>query len=236
MRILFAASGWPTHYMSMVPLAWALRAAGHEVWVAAQPSMHITIVRSGMPAVPVGVDVDYVAVRKRTLPHERSDGAGSRDAAELRDAAEQDDGGLFGAWNEATSAALDDTVAFARAWRPDLVVGDTMAPAALVAAHVLGVPGVRHLWGPDILGTPEGAKVLDILPGYREQYERHGVTVAGDPAHRTVSPARRVFNSRGARTAVAAVGPVQRDGGRTRLARHNAGQATGVRHLGHLHH
>lgn len=188
MRILFAASGWPTHYMSMVPLAWALRAAGHEVWVAAQPSMHITIVRSGMPAVPVGVDVDYVAVRKRTLPHERSDGAGSRDAAELRDAAERDDGGLFGAWNEATSAALDDTVAFARAWRPDLVVGDTMAPAALVAAHVLGVPGVRHLWGPDILGTPEGAKVLDILPGYREQYERHGVTVAGDPAHRTVSP------------------------------------------------
>ncbi|MFD9286720.1 nucleotide disphospho-sugar-binding domain-containing protein [Streptomyces sp. NPDC060030] len=188
MKVLFAASGWPTHYMSMVPLAWALRAAGHEVRVAAQPSMHATILRSGMPAVPVGSDVDYVAVRKRTLSHERADGAGHRDPAELRDAAERDEGGLFGAWNEATSAALDDTVAFARAWRPDLVVGDTMAPAALVAAHVLGVPGVRHLWGPDILGTSEGVKILDILPGYREQYERHGVSAPGDPAHRTVSP------------------------------------------------
>nr|AXB74585.1 glycosyltransferase [Streptomyces roseiscleroticus] len=187
-RVLFAASGWPTHYMAMVPLAWALRTAGHDVRVAAQPSMHPVIVRSGMPAVGVGPDVDFAAVRRRTLPHERRDTDRPETAEELRAAAERDDGGLFRAWNEATTAALDDTVAFARAFRPDLIIGDTMAPAALVAAHVLGVVGVRHLWGPDILGSPNGEKILDVLPGYWEQFERHGVRPFGDPAHRTVSP------------------------------------------------
>ncbi|MEU4209194.1 nucleotide disphospho-sugar-binding domain-containing protein [Streptomyces sp. NPDC026206] len=200
MKVLFAASGWPTHYVAMVPLAWALRAAGHEVWVAAQPSMHPTIVRSGMPAVRVGPDVDFVAVRKRTLPHEKRDGDGPRTEAELREAARQDDGGLFSAWGEATSAALEDTVALARAWRPDLVIGDTMAPSALVAAHVLGVPGVRHLWGPDILGSEGGEKVLDVLPGYWDQYERFGVTAEGDPAHRTVSPCPPSLQAPGAPT------------------------------------
>ncbi|MBQ0825036.1 nucleotide disphospho-sugar-binding domain-containing protein [Streptomyces tagetis] len=189
MRVLFTASGWPTHYMAMVPLAWALRTAGHDVRIAAQPSMHPAIVRSGMPAVAVGPDVDFAAVRRRTLPHERRETDRPGTAEELREAAERDDGGLFRAWNEATTAALDDTVAFARAFRPDLVVGDTMAPAALVAAHVLGAVGVRHLWGPDILGSPGGEKILDVLPGYWEQFERHGVRPSsGDPAHRTVSP------------------------------------------------
>ncbi|MET9297295.1 nucleotide disphospho-sugar-binding domain-containing protein, partial [Streptomyces sp. NPDC003077] len=188
MRVLFVASGWPTHYMAMVPLAWALRAAGHDVRVAAQPSMHPVIVRSGMPAVGVGPDVDFASIRRRTLPHERQGTDRPRTAEELRAAAERDDGGLFRAWNEATTAALDDTVAFARAFRPELVVGDTMAPAALVAAHALGVVGVRHLWGPDILGSPGGERVLDVLPGYWEQFERHGVRPSGDPAHRTVSP------------------------------------------------
>ncbi|MFJ9520155.1 nucleotide disphospho-sugar-binding domain-containing protein [Kitasatospora sp. NPDC101801] len=188
LRVLVTASGWPTHYMAMVPLAWALRAAGHEIRVAAQPSMRPAVVRSGMPMVPVGPDVDYLAVRRRTLPQERADGTPGT-AEDIRAAAEADDGGLFGAWAEATGAALDDTVAFARAWRPDLVIGDTMAPAGLVAAHVLGVPGVRHLWGPDILGSEGGEKLLDILPGYWEPYRRHGLDLRGtDPAHRTVSP------------------------------------------------
>ncbi|MFJ9743108.1 hypothetical protein [Streptomyces sp. NPDC101166] len=165
------------------------RPAGHDVRIAAQPSMHPVIVRSGMPAVAVGLDVDFAAVRRRTLSHERRETDRPGTAEELREAAKRDDGGLFSAWNEATTAALDDIVAFARAFRPDLVIGDTMAPAALVAAHVLGAVGVRHLWGPDILGSPGGEKILDVLPGYWEQFERHGVRPSsGDPAHRTVSP------------------------------------------------
>jgi UDP:flavonoid glycosyltransferase YjiC (YdhE family) len=42
-----------------------------------------------------------------------------------------------------------DLLSFARAWRPDLVVYEPRAYAGLVAAHALGIPAVRHLWGTD---------------------------------------------------------------------------------------
>ena len=40
----------------MVPLAWALRAAGHDVRVAVQPSFAATVTSAGLTAVPVGRD------------------------------------------------------------------------------------------------------------------------------------------------------------------------------------
>ena len=39
MRILFASIAEKTHFLGMVPLAWALQTAGHEVRVASQPEM-----------------------------------------------------------------------------------------------------------------------------------------------------------------------------------------------------
>src|ERR1017187_1851466 len=38
----------------MVPVAWALRAAGHEVRVASQPDLTEVITGAGRPGVPVG--------------------------------------------------------------------------------------------------------------------------------------------------------------------------------------
>src|SRR2546423_5579615 len=46
-------------------------------------------------------------------------------------------------------AMVDDLVAFAQAWRPDVIVYDPLTYAAPITAAVLGVPAVRHLFGPD---------------------------------------------------------------------------------------
>jgi len=65
MKVLFTTWAWPSHFFPMVPLAWALRSAGHEVRVASGPELERTIRDAGLPAVPVGGPVD-IAERHRT--------------------------------------------------------------------------------------------------------------------------------------------------------------------------
>jgi glycosyltransferase len=185
MRVLVATSAWPTHYFIMQPTAIAFRASGHEVLVAAQPSMSAVILRSGLPAVEVGGNVDMVDIRKRTLPfelapHEQPPGPGRLD----------DDGvgEVFRAWQSATLSNLDAMVDLAREWRPALVLADTMCPPGLVAAHVLGVPAIRHLWSTDFLGSRGSEELLASLPGFYEPYRRYDLELEGDPALRTVDP------------------------------------------------
>ncbi|GIG63107.1 glycosyl transferase [Longispora fulva] len=182
MRVLFTASAWPTHIFAVIPLAWAMRAAGHEVRVACQPSMAPTVTQAGLVAVPTGDDVDYLAIRRRILAIEM------RGRPAPGDMDDPDLSQVFDAWREATLGNVGDIVDLARAWRPDLVIADTMSPSGLVAAHVTGVPGVRHLWAPDILGSTVGEQVLGQLPGFYEPYERYGLSVTGDPAVLTVDP------------------------------------------------
>lgn len=189
MRVLFTMSAWPTHYFAMVPVAWAFRGAGHEVRVACQPSMADTVMRSGQAAVPVGPDVDYLAIRKRTLAYELSDDEKPQTEEEWAKILEQDGPkNVFAAWQEATMSNIDDLVALAREWQPDLIVSDTMSPGGLVAARATGVPGLRHLWAPDILGSTEGERIMPMLPGFREPYERYGLEFDGDPASATIDP------------------------------------------------
>jgi UDP:flavonoid glycosyltransferase YjiC (YdhE family) len=62
MRVLFTTFAWPSHYYPMVPLAWALRLAGHEVRMTSQPELLPTMRASGLPVTPVGTDVDLTTV------------------------------------------------------------------------------------------------------------------------------------------------------------------------------
>src|SRR4051812_34880722 len=54
MRVLFTTWDWAGHFFPMVPLGWALRAAGHEVLVATDPGFAPTVTGAGLPALPVG--------------------------------------------------------------------------------------------------------------------------------------------------------------------------------------
>jgi len=183
MRVLVATSPWPTHYFIVQPLAAAFRAAGHEVLVVAQPSMADLVTRSGLPMAAVGSDIDLVEIRRKTLSQELK----ARQKPE--DPARADDGGqVFDTWQRAALANLDPVMNLARAWKPDLVLADTMCPPGLVAAQELGVPGIRHLWGWDFFGSAGSEKILAALPGFYDPYRAYGLDVQGDPALRTVDP------------------------------------------------
>src|SRR5438093_215538 len=103
MRVLFTTWAWPSHYFPQVPLAWALRSAGHEVRMTSQPELLTTMLNSGLPE--------------------------------------------FGRW-----------------WRPDLVVYDPITYAGPLVARLLGVPAVRHLFGPDVTYFGAGSEVACLRP------------------------------------------------------------------------
>lgn len=54
MRVLMTV--WPAaaHLYPVVPLAWALHSAGHEVVVASHPNMAATIASVGLTSIPLG--------------------------------------------------------------------------------------------------------------------------------------------------------------------------------------
>ncbi|MEO6504303.1 MAG: nucleotide disphospho-sugar-binding domain-containing protein [Jatrophihabitantaceae bacterium] len=147
MRVLVSSWGWRSHFYPLVPLAWALRSAGHEVLVASQPSMTEVIVGAGLPAVGVGDDLDFTEVFRGQIGRvatmsERASGAATPGA--LRPAVTSDGGVVRFA-----AAMVGDLVAFGREFAPDLIVFEPQNLAAAVTAAALGVPGVRQLWGPD---------------------------------------------------------------------------------------
>lgn len=189
MKVLFVTSGWPTHFYLVAPLAWAFRVRGHEVRVAVPPSGVATVTGAGLPAVQVGRDIDFMEIRRQTLSHELSDERPETfEELTERFASDGGDGGVLDLWQDASFAATEDLVRLARRWRPDLVIADTMSIGGLVAAHVVGVPAIRHLLATDILGSVDGEGLLDILPGFREHFAQYGVALSGDPAHLTLDP------------------------------------------------
>jgi UDP:flavonoid glycosyltransferase YjiC (YdhE family) len=147
MRVLVSSWGWRSHFYPLVPLAWALRSAGHEVLVASQPSMTEVIVGAGLPAAAVGEDLDFVEVFSGKVGRVATRAERARGAAvpESVTPAVTTDGGVV----RFAAAMVADLVAFGREFRPDLVVFEPQNLAAAVTAAALGVPGVRQLWGPD---------------------------------------------------------------------------------------
>ncbi|WP_082771992.1 nucleotide disphospho-sugar-binding domain-containing protein [Actinoplanes sp. TFC3] len=142
--MMFVTWAWPTHFFPLAQLAWAARAEGHEVVVAAPPELSPTITAAGLPAAPVGAGLDirplagrfFASLVERATPLEWS---------EMR---------AWGPGNLATyrkiaAAMLDDTVAYARAYRPDVVVHDPTSFAGPIAAADTGALPVRHIWGAD---------------------------------------------------------------------------------------
>ncbi len=146
MRVLFVTWAWPSHYYPMVPLAWALRASGHEVMMASQPSLAPTMLGSGLPAVTVGHDLDVQAIHRRDLGRLALQERGPQgERHEIRALSS------FALFTEIALAMAEDFIALARSWAPDLIVYDPCTFAGPLAARLTGVPALRHLFGPDVM-------------------------------------------------------------------------------------
>jgi UDP:flavonoid glycosyltransferase YjiC (YdhE family) len=154
MRILFTSWDWSGHLFPMVPLGWALRAAGHEVLVATDPSFAPTVARAGLPALPVGTRFDSASVIAEQIKarawQPKAPQRHTADAAKNTERTRRRS--LLGVRVavDAAAAQVDDLMEFCRGWRPDLVVFEPFGFAGPLIARLFDIPAVRHLWSMDV--------------------------------------------------------------------------------------
>ncbi|MFF4404970.1 nucleotide disphospho-sugar-binding domain-containing protein [Streptomyces sp. NPDC001404] len=194
MRVLFVTWAWPSHFLPLVQLAWACRAAGHEVLVASQPSLEGEAVGAGLPFAAVGRDLD-IRPLVRPFFSRLVDENRTVEWAEMR---------RWGTANVHTyvllaEAMAEDTTALARHWRPDLVVCEPTTYAGPLAAAAVGVPAVRQLWGADYTYRtrefePDALRELAARLGLTEDVETLGVASVDPcpPSLQTDAPVRRI--------------------------------------------
>ncbi|WP_255955078.1 nucleotide disphospho-sugar-binding domain-containing protein [Streptomyces odontomachi] len=183
MKVLFVPWGLATHYFHMVPLAWAMRAAGHDVRIASQPPCADAVKSTGMLHVTLAEDHDFNA--EFVALAERLRGAHKKlDENELKlKVTDEDRAALrkirFVPFVNSAIHMADDLVRCAEEWRPDLIVADPIVLAAPLAAETIGVPMVHYMWGPALsrqIGLPtNGVPVDEWSEDLVALYERHGV-------------------------------------------------------------
>ncbi len=150
----------------MVPLAWALRSAGHEVRVASEPEFTDSITEAGLTAVAVGPDETL----QERLHRIRGENAPKMAAAvppfvtdslfELGDGARDSLGWEELSWFLGTVVVpgmwivndelVEDLVTYCRFWKPDLVLCDVIAHAGAVAADAVGAAHARMVCWNDL--------------------------------------------------------------------------------------
>ncbi|MGN6758390.1 MAG: glycosyltransferase [Thermomicrobiales bacterium] len=127
MRVLFTAAATPAHFHIQVPVAQALRLAGHDVAFATGPNIVPRIAPLGFPAFPVG--------RPYAPEADRSAEPGDEVPA-VR---------IWRVWERiyvgpAVAERLADVRAVCARWRPDVIVRENAEFAGCVAAEALGLP------------------------------------------------------------------------------------------------
>ncbi len=176
MRVLMTSLAVEAHFNGTVPLAWALRAAGHEVRFASHPALTECITRAGLTTVPVGTDhVHHELVRD--LGEELTNFYRDIDfTGELGDGYTAHKGAntLLTATFYAQAnndSMVDGLVEYARFWQPDLVIWEPFTFAGGVAARATGAAHARLLWGPDLFlrSRQEFRREMEQLPA--EQHD-----------------------------------------------------------------
>ncbi|MEN8655959.1 glycosyltransferase [Streptomyces sp. 21So2-11] len=136
MKVLFLTGGSPSTVFGLTPLATAVRNAGHEVFMGTTGELTPYVTGVGLPAVTLSelTRQDFMSKGPAGLPEEMPEDP----AQQMR---------LVGTWyGRLATACLDALDELVKVWRPDVVVGGTLAYAAPVIAARIGVPYVRHLW------------------------------------------------------------------------------------------
>ncbi|MET9264982.1 nucleotide disphospho-sugar-binding domain-containing protein [Amycolatopsis sp. NPDC004079] len=151
MRVLALPSpSAATHIMAMVPLMWALRAAGHEVLFAGTPDIAGSAHAAGFSFAALGSSENfnrdlYVDPGDRFPVEEWKHRETTRYGRFLVEM-------LADLHADYADAALPDYERFAREWQPDLLLPDSTALIGRVLGGVLGVPVATHRYGVDATG------------------------------------------------------------------------------------
>jgi glycosyltransferase (activator-dependent family) len=160
MRVLFVTYAEKTHFFTMIPLAWALQTAGHEVRVASQVELAETITGAGLAAVPVGFS-DFHRMVKEAGDTEIQLTDPAHDLAET-DREKMTWDFMLGSSTVRVPqyfmiannrSMLTELVAYAKHWKPDLIVWEPFSFSGAVAARISGAAHARLVWSPDVLGN-----------------------------------------------------------------------------------
>lgn len=204
MRVLITMFPWTSHYLAIVPFGWACRLAGHEVRVAAMPTMTSAVLESGLTAVPIGPAggpaeaFERAGIDPRHKPRRSGDGDSEHEKVaqdtlspwpqdwpahpeRLSDAQREAVGriGLFA--SVIGDSQVEDLAAVIRAWKPDVVVHDGTQFAAPVAAALTGVPTARYLLGTPGMLRVDTAYSTDPVPAYERLFTTRGLTPHIEP-------------------------------------------------------
>ncbi len=199
MKVLLATYCDRSVFHWMVPIGWALLAAGHDVVVASTPGLVPVITGAGLTAAPVGrqrgfgytgsggADVD-ASQPGLYPPYDVAVGASARAAADAPPADVIREGyeAVLRWWHKpANVPMISDLVSLAREWRPDLVLWEPVTYAGALAAAACGAAHGRVLWGLDVFGATRdrvrpggdldlsatGADpLMDWIAGYARRY------------------------------------------------------------------
>ncbi|MEU3984560.1 activator-dependent family glycosyltransferase [Streptomyces sp. NPDC026672] len=170
MRVLFTIFPATAHLYPVVPLAWALQSAGHEVVVASHagvvdPEVIANISAAGLTAIPLGTSEElpralgiHTGEIKPDRPSLGFDSGEPYETEGWRTARAIFTGMFRLHYPEPEEPGgrrpvLDNLIDFARAWQPDLVLWDPLMFPAPIAARVSGAAHARLVWGTDNVGV-----------------------------------------------------------------------------------
>lgn len=175
MRIMITVFPAPAHFLPLVPYAWALQSAGHDVCVVAPPGYPSGVAvpdfakevnAAGLTMVPCGEPAP-LSIHDRAYPGFAELLPTRRESDRYRAALGIDDPAERAIWDVFYHFALltirnyhppeprqdtDALVEFARDWRPHLVLWEPWFPAGAIAARVSGAAQARVLISPDDTG------------------------------------------------------------------------------------
>jgi UDP:flavonoid glycosyltransferase YjiC (YdhE family) len=167
MRVLFVSTPGIGHLFPLVPLATALRAAGHEVLVVTASTGEV-MANAGLHVVDVAPDLDVRRIFEQ---------AAANADPELFERMRSDEpirdlnvvASVFAGVNR---PLIDGTVHLAQNWRPDLIVHSQMAAAGVLAAAKIDVPAIQLNFGFARTGD-----LQQVIAGYlADCYEQHGIS------------------------------------------------------------
>lgn len=198
MKALFITSPGFGHNLPVVSLAWALRAAGHDVVLgtAGATATHLpALARSGLAVVELATLAQVTEVYRTGTADVGLGGLSDKELrAMARRAADTPNHEVDRPFGALSDAMADGAVEFAQWWRPDLVVHSRLQGAGPLVAAKLGVPAVEHADGL----TSSREITLKLAAELDDAYRRHGV--AGFPDRYemlNIAPPSMVTSDRG---------------------------------------
>ena len=140
MRVLFVSAPGVGHVFPLVPLAWALRTAGHDVMVGTTGAA-LKVAEAGLPVADVAPGFDMAEIRRKAMAEH------PEFIERIRNTKITDPKQALWIFARLAKWTLPGTVELADTWRPDLVVHSQLNAAGPLIAARLGVPAVEQGFG-----------------------------------------------------------------------------------------